>query len=162
MYIPKMIDYSNHNGVFKIEKGEENTIIGYEQNYVPSKDITILTKAIYSEDDIILEEIIGFYHGSPNASYSLEGLYDSQPLIAEYEYTSKKGKELTNYDKLVWAEANKADKVRILVRDEYNKLYYGYANTSGDDVFIDFEGYEDEVVTIEEFNRDFKIIRIIF
>ena len=162
MYIPKMIDYSNHNGVFKIEKGEGNAIIGYEQDYVPSKDITILTKAIYSEEDIVLEEIIGFYHCSPNASYSLEGLLDSQPLIAEYDCAPKRKKELTNYDKLIWAEENKADKVRILVRDEFNKLYYGYANTSGDDVFINFEGYEDEVVTIEEFNRDFKIIRIIF
>lgn len=163
MYIPKMIDYPNYNGVFKIEKGEENTIIGYEQDYVPSKDITILTKAIYSEEDIVLEEIIGFYHGSPNVSYSLEKLLDSQPLIAEYEYTSKKEKELTNYDKLVWAEANKANQIRILLNSAYHHCWYGYANTSGDDVFIKYDHQiEGEIVTIEEFNRSFKIIRLTF
>ena len=31
MYIPKMIDYSNHNGVFKIEKKENKN---YEKLYV--------------------------------------------------------------------------------------------------------------------------------
>ena len=157
-----MIETSNENGVFKIKKGEINDIIGYHQNYTPSKDITIVTKEIYFEDGIVSEEIIGVYHGEPNIIHSLECLKSAHPLVAKYVLKTSQ-KDLTNYEKLIWAEENKADKVRVLLISVYHHCWYGFANTSGDDVFIKYDHQiEGEIVTIEEFNKSFKIIRIIF
>lgn len=83
-----------------------------------------------------------------------------------------KNNSLTEYEKLKWGEENGASTIEIALLDEFKQIpkdrfYHGVAcsipNTNFIRVFYGSDnGVDDKIVTINFFNKNFKVTNIIF